>query len=424
MLCSLCPDTPGQRAVADPPSRSTRGGAKLGAMAAFEPFTAVRYADDRDLAAVVAPPYDVLSRADVRELAARDPHNIVHLDVPEQTEAGYDAASTALRRWLADGVLQADDAPSYTIYRMRFRDAGGQPRDLAGVLGALEVVGPDEGRVLPHERTTPKASTDRYDLTLATSANLSPVWGLSLAHGLTELLREPGEPVGAVTVDDVEHRVERLTDPERIRAIGELIGSDDVLIADGHHRYGVARRYREAMRGTALEQPATRTLAYVGELVADQLSIEAIHRVYRGLDHDSMRHRLAEFFDIVPHGPVVPGVLAEMQARGRLLLIGPRGESEWLLPKPAAFAGVRDLDGARLEHALDGVPVEVSYQAGVPEVLATIADGGADCAVLIRPVGIAEIERTAREGALMPPKSTFFTPKLVTGLVIRDLTRP
>ena len=111
-----------------------------------------------------------------------------------------------------------------------------------------------------------------------------------------------------------------------------------------------------------------------------------------------------------------------MVAEGRLVLVGPAGSAEWLVPRPGVFDDVRALDGAWLEHALDGSGVEVDYQHGLDEVLAALAAGRATAAVLIRPVDIAEIERTAREGVLMPPKSTFFTPKLRTGLVIRDLT--
>ena len=103
---------------------------------------------------------------------------------------------TPAETWIADGVLVADATPSFTLYRMRFTDDAGRDRDIVGVLGGLEVVDVGAGGVLPHERTTPKAITDRLDLTRATHANLSPVWGLSLATGLTALLVEPGEPVG------------------------------------------------------------------------------------------------------------------------------------------------------------------------------------------------------------------------------------
>ena len=219
-------------------------------MARFEAFRALRYAPGTDLDAVIAPPYDVLSDADVAELRARNLHNIVHVDVPcaPEGQSRYAVAADLLREWVSAGVFARDDDPSLTIYRMRFTDEAGRARQLVGVLGALEVVDEGAGGVLPHERVTPKASTDRLDLTRATRANLSPVWGLSLASGLTELLAEPAEPVGALVVDGVEHSVERLTDPQRISAVAAVVGSDDVLIADGHHRYAVARQYRDELR--------------------------------------------------------------------------------------------------------------------------------------------------------------------------------
>ena len=153
-------------------------------MPRFVPFRAVRYAPGTDLTAVIAPPYDVLSDADVDALAARDEHNIVHVDVPRGGPDRYELAGRRFRQWLADGVLVADDRPTFTLYRMRFTDAAGEARDLVGVLGGLEVVDDGAGGVLPHERTTPKASTDRLDLTRATDANLSPVWGSVAGPGL------------------------------------------------------------------------------------------------------------------------------------------------------------------------------------------------------------------------------------------------
>ena len=337
----------------------------------FEPFRAVRYAPEIDLDAVVAPPYDVVSEADVDALAARDPRNIVHVDVPRGGDERYSTAGAQLRRWLADGVLVRDDSATFTLYRMRFTDATGVRRDLVGVLGGLEVVDEGAGGVLPHERTTPKASTDRLDLTRATVANLSPVWGLSLATGLTDLLVEPAEPIGAVTVDGVEHVVERVADPDRIATIRTHLGGDDVLIADGHHRYGVARTFRDELRARSGDHdtPAEETLAFVGELVAEQLSIEAIHRLYTGVSFDRIRTALAECFDLSPAEPPSPATLAEMVATGRLVLVAPDGAAEWLAPRPGAFDEVRSLDGAWLEHALAGSAAEVAYQHGIDEVL-------------------------------------------------------
>jgi uncharacterized protein (DUF1015 family) len=388
----------------------------------FEPFAAIRYATD-DLDSVIAPPYDVLSEADVDAFEARSPHNVVRIDVPRGGEDRYDLAAKTMHGWLDEEILVVDPQPSFTIYRMRFTDSAGARRDIAGVLGALEVVDLEAGGVLPHERTTARASTDRLDLTRATAANLSPVWGLSLSTGLTELLREPGEALGAVTDAGVEHVVERIADPLRIAAIREKLAGDDVLLADGHHRYGVARSYRDEVRERTgrTDTPAELTLAFVNELIEEQLSVEAIHRLYSNIDETELADTLARSFELVPTDRPSPATLAEMATKEFLVLF--TREGTWQLQaKPGRFDGVRALDGGWLETALADVPLTVTYQHGLDEALSEVDNGRASAAVLIRPVNVAEIERTAREGLLMPPKSTFFTPKLKTGFVIRSLT--
>jgi uncharacterized protein (DUF1015 family) len=396
----------------------------------FDAFRALRYQPETDLDAVIAPPYDVLSETEVAALAARDPHNVVHVDVPLVVHARaadpYAASAELLHRWVRTGVLVRDDRPSLTVHRMRFADATGTTRETVGVLGALEVVDEGAGGVLPHERTTPKASTDRLDLTRATHANLSPVWGLSLAHGLTEALAEAAEPVGTATLDGVVHVVERMDDPDRVAAVSSLIASDDVLIADGHHRYAVARAFRdETVAGDAsdpgLAGAAEATLAYVGELAADQMAIAAIHRVYRGIGFERLRAVLAASFTLAPAPAPTPATVAEMNRRAALVLLGPDGTAEWMTPDPESFTGIRGLDGAYLEHALTGTAVEVEYEHDVTVAATAVGEGSAVAAVLIRPTSVAEVLRTAREGVLMPPKSTFFTPKLPTGLVVREL---
>jgi uncharacterized protein (DUF1015 family) len=387
----------------------------------FEPFAAIRYATD-DLAPVVAPPYDVLSNIDVDVLEARSPHNVVRIDVPRGGEDRYERAATIMRAWLDEGILAIDREPSFTIYRMRFLDSTGVRRDIAGVLGALEVVDLEAGGVLPHERTTAKASTDRLDLTRATVANLSPVWGLSLSSGLTQLLADPGEAVGAVTDKGVEHVVERVTDLSRISAIRERLAADDVLIADGHHRYGVSRMYRDEVRERTgrTDTPAELTLAFVNELIEEQLSVAPIHRLYADIRFADLAEALTRSFDLIPTARPDSETLAAMHKEGFLILVG--RDAAWKLrAKPGRFDGVRQLDGGWLETALADTPLTVSYQHGLEETLAEVDNRRAMAAVLIRPVNVAEIERTAREGLLMPPKSTFFTPKLKTGFVIRTL---
>ena len=393
-------------------------------MPRFTAFPALRYRD-REVDDLIAPPYDVLSEADLDELGARSRFNITHVDVPRESDGPdrYDRAAAILREWIDAGVMEYDATPTFSVYRMRFTDASGQARDIAGVLGGLEVVDEGAGGVLPHERVTPKASTDRLDLTRASQANLSPVWGLSLAAGLTELLAEPGERITSVTVDGVEHVIERIADPDRVGAISALVASDDVLIADGHHRYGISRTYRAEVRAANGDRPspADDTLAFISELVADQLSVEAIHRLYDDIGFDQLVSALDEAFVRTDAGQPDSDTLATMERDGVLCLVGPDGTAQWLSPRPGVFDGIRSLDGAWLEHVLRDVDHSVRYQHGVDHVVEAVTTATATAAVLIRPVSVAEIERTAREGALMPPKSTFFTPKLRTGLVVRSV---
>lgn len=391
-------------------------------MPRFVPFSALRYRSD-PLGEVCAPPYDVLSEDDRRRLAERHQHNIVHVDVPVDGEDRYRRAGELLSRWVESKVLVADPTPTYTIYRMQFRDPSGRSRTTIGVIGGLEVVDEGAGGVLPHERTTPKAKTDRLDLTRATRTNLSPVWGLSVAEGLTELLAEPGEPVGSVDSDGVLHIFERVADPTRVAAISTAVASADVVIADGHHRYAISRTYRDEQRthddGTSGN--AEFTMTFVQELEETQLSVAAIHRLYDDVDLAALRAALAHSFDIGDTVPITPEITRTMDERGALVLVGPDRRGTFLTPKPVVFAGQRDLDGARLEQALATLPHSVTYQHGVANVTDLVAAGATTAAILIRPVTVAEIQRTAREGLLMPPKSTFFTPKLLTGPVLRPL---
>jgi len=334
----------------------------------FEPFQALRYGSNVELKEVCSPPYDVLSDADRLALANKHENNIVHIDMPLAPSGNaYEHAASVLTQWIGSSVMVRDEVPSFTLYRMQFTDSTGKPRNVVGVIGALEVVDEGAGGVLPHERTTPKAKTDRLELTRATDANLSPVWGLSLASGLSKLLSEPGEHLGSV-IDDlgVIHSVERVADGARIAAISTAISSHPVVIADGHHRYAISRTYRDETRDrlNSKTSGAELTMTYVNELIDEQLSVAAIHRLYEGISYKELAAALSPFFTITDAYPVGPTTLSQMNER----------------------------------NSLD-----------------------ATAAILIRPVSVAEIQRTANEGLLMPPKSTFFTPKLRTGFVLREM---
>ena len=395
-------------------------------MPRFEPFHALRFADNGNLGAYCAPPYDVLSDYDRQQLAAQSAHNIVHIDLPiaDPPSDAYASASHLLQSWIENDVLQRDDEPSLTLYRTSFTDETGKSRNIVGVIGSLEVVDEGAGGVLPHEQTTPKAKTDRLDLTRATDANLSPVWGLSTKIGLSALLSEPGEPVGSVVdAEGVIHSVERLVDKSRIESICAAVSSSPVVIADGHHRYAISRTFRDEVRARTQSKDtgAELTLTYINELVEEQLSVAAIHRFYNGASADDLRRALTQFYTFEAATSVDDKTLQEMNKRGSLVFIDDRMSVSWMTPKVGVFDSIRELDSARLEYALAGVDHTVGYQHGATEVQELVASGRATAAILIRPVSVAEIRRTADEGLLMPPKSTFFTPKLRTGLVMREL---
>ena len=392
-------------------------------MPRFEPFRAIHFSPPVDVTSRTSPPYDVFDEAARDMYASADRHNIVAVDYPLERDGSerYQAAADVLNRWLAEGVLVEDDTRSFSVYRMSFRDETGKERTVSGVIGALEVV--DEGApgVLPHERTTPKAKTDRLDLTRATQANLSPVWGLSLASGLTEAIASRRTPI-ATCVDEqgVHHSLEIWNNPDDITAISRIVSSAPVLIADGHHRYAISRTYRDERSAQGSVGGASLTMTFVQELNAEQLSVAAIHRLY-DIDHHTLTNALTPNYAPGPVVDVSPEVLTAMDTHGAICVVGPDGKGQLFTEKEAVFTSVRALDSARLEHTLADVPHTVSYQHGVAEVLRALADGKARSAVLIRPVSLTEIRRTAETGELMPPKSTFFTPKLRTGLVMRKI---
>lgn len=391
----------------------------------FKPFRGAHYScdDPADVGPLTSPPYDVFDERERAVFAAANRLNIVHVDYPVDSDGPdrYLKAAQTLRQWADEGWTALDTDECFYIYRLSFTDGWGRPRRTVGVIGALQVVDPGSEEVLPHEQTTPKAKTDRLELTRATRCNLSAVWGLALASGLSVLLDEPGDLI-AQCLDEsgVLHSLERIAAPDRLATIQEAVSTSPVLIADGHHRYAVSRTYRDECRDARSGDGAELTMTFIQELEEEQLSIEAIHRLYDRAPSD-LAAVLEKHFIIGDAIPASPDIVPRMRETGQIFLLGADGEGRLLTAKPRAFEGLRALDSVRLEHALHDFRHTVAYQHGYDEVQDALRRGDARSAVLINPVGIEEIRRTATTGELMPPKSTFFTPKLRTGLVWRPL---
>ncbi len=394
-------------------------------MPEFKPFRGIRYDTTRSpIAAVTAPPYDVIGPAERAELVARDPHNVVRIDLPDEAEGPnrYATAAATLQGWLEEGVLVRDATEGFYVYRMDATDDAGNPTSTLGVLGALTLSRPGEGEILPHEHTTPKAKTDRLDLLRATRVNLSCIWGLSLTEGLTELCALDTAPDESWTDDEqVTHSLWYLTDPERCRRIAGAVGASPVVVADGHHRYETSLNYLEERRAAAdAVSGAESAMCYVVELSESVLNVRPIHRLVDGVDPETLSAALDRYFTGRELGPIDGSITQQMDQAGALCLVGPGGAGTLLVPRPGMFEGVDDLDSARLDHALTDLEgLEVRYQHGVTNVLGAVDAGESAFGVLLRPATVAQIEANAHAGRRMPPKTTFFHPKPRTGQVFR-----
>jgi len=409
-----------------PGSRPSAAAWQTRLVARFEPFPALRYALDRvELDRVVAPPYDVIDDALRAELVERDPYNVVRIDLPSEADgaARYEDARGTLEAWQDAQVLVRDPIPTFTVYRMTTTGEDGVTRHTTGVVGALELTPPGTD-ILPHEHTTKKAKSDRLDLLRACRTNLSAIWGLSLAKGLTGLLSTDAEPWADLVDDEgVRHTVWVVDDPEACRAIAEAVAAHPVVIADGHHRYETSLAYRQELEAAGQDPGgAAATMAYVVELVEGELTVHAIHRLLSGLPACfDLAGALAPWFEEVGPPPSDRPITVAMEEAGALALVLPDREV-LLRPRPALLDAARDLDSSRLDVALADLPAhELRYQHGVDNVRAAVRSGAAQAGVLLRPATVAQIEATAHGGERMPPKTTFFHPKPKTGLLFRPL---
>jgi len=399
----------------------------------FEPFAGVRYDLDRvELDDVVAPPYDVIGPEEQSALEARSPYNVVRIDLPRDPGDGqdrYTVAGALLDAWLDAGILSVDQEPGFYAYRMGYHDVDGNSRQIAGVLGALELVTPGEGDVLPHEETQSKVRDDRLRLLRACRADLSPVWGLSMAEGLSDLCAAaPGAPVARCTDEEgVHHRLWRLTQPAVVEAVTATVGSAPVVIADGHHRYSVALAHRDEVRAAKGRAGGDEDLllALVCELGDSQAGVRPIHRLLTGLPPGlDLLAALEPFFEPVADAGDVTTLPERMADAGGLGLVVGADQRWLLLPRAGAAHPEHDTppDAALLDAALATLPDHtLGFEHSLDSVLAQVGSGKASAGVLLRPVDVHQIARTAVAGRRMPTKTTFFHPKPRTGMVFRRL---
>jgi uncharacterized protein (DUF1015 family) len=431
----------------------------------IRPFRALRFAGDSvgDLTDVVAPPYDVLSPDDRARLAARHPRNVVRLDAPgdeigDEADDRYRRAARTLAAWRSDGTLHKDPRAAIYVYEQMYTIPGTDlERTQRGFFGRLrlEPLTADSG-VLPHERTLAAAREDRYRLLRATGVNTSPVVGLyedetGRAAAILARLAASSPAVDVSDDDGVRHRL-WVVEAEGPHAteVADLIAiaaADPVTIADGHHRYETALRYRDERRmsRSCEEDPAfDYLLMLLLETTAEPLTVLPTHRIVRSIGDagvTALRSRLGELFAVRPASrselEETFGGAASAGGDGRFGLWTRAGGS-LLQARPEVFgpliqdggAAVRTLDVVRLGVALErlleidtGAIADgdrVAYSKSVEEAMAAVDErwADADAAFLLEPTPVRSIVEVAREGDVMPQKSTYFYPKALTGLVI------
>jgi len=431
----------------------------------IRPFRALRFVGDSvgDLTDVVAPPYDVLSGDDRARLVARHPRNVVRLDAPAE-EAGdepddrYRRAARTLAAWRSDGTLHKDPRTAVYVYEQAYRVPGTDlERTQRGFFGRLRLEPLVAGSgVLPHERTLAAPREDRYRLLRATGVNTSPVVGLyaddsGRAAAILARLAAGRPTVEVCDDDDVRHRL-WVVEAEGPNAadVAELIAiaaDGPITIADGHHRYETALRYRDERRmsRSCEEDPAfDYLLTLFLETTAEPLTVLPTHRIVRSIGDAAvtgLRARLPELFDVRPasrseviatfDGAGAAGGAGHFglwtRAGGSFLVARRDAFDPWL---PEGGSAVRALDvvllGIALERLLDldaaavAGGERIAYTKSAPEAIAAVDEGwaGADAAFLLEPTPVHAIVDVAREGDVMPQKSTYFYPKALTGLVI------
>jgi len=397
------------------------------------PFRGVRYTDAAALDAVVAPPYDVIDDDERIVFEARDPHNSVRLILPQPTATAdaYESAAATLAAWRADGVLVTEPTAALYAYAMSTPADAARPLRTLGVLGAMELPErPGLGDVLPHERTLPKARSDRLALLRATRANLDPIWALSLSEGLTTMLEGVPRPHVATDDEGVRHELGVIDDPATIAEIRACIARTPAVLADGHHRFETACNYRGESPGTPGVEGI---MTLVVELAEEQLAVHPIHRLVQGAPA-ALRDALASTCEVTAAGPNSPdgvdALLQAMQTDGVMGLVDGEGLAT-LRPLPdrigAELAGLaaclHQVDAARFDVAVRPALGEatLAYRDDARDVAAMVLAGHGDAAVLLRGVTVSDIRAAADAGERMPEKTTFFAPKPRTGMVFRLL---
>jgi uncharacterized protein (DUF1015 family) len=433
-------------------------------MAEIVPFAGLRYDLSRvdDAARVLAPPYDVIGEAERSDLEARHPHNVVRLELPRgEGDARYGAAANLLRAWRTEGVLKRDATPSMYLYEQQFSWAG-RPYTRRGFIAGVKLEPFEKRVVLPHEHTLTGPKEDRRKLLVATRTQLSQVFGLyrdadGAANAELEAVTVEAPAVEATTPDGTRHRLWVIAEAKRLNRLAGILRDKQLLIADGHHRYETMVSLRAELRGqggAGAREPADYGAMYLARAEDPGLLVLPTHRLVKGLESFSQSALLAAAgaaFDVIPGDETTAQAV---EARLAQLSVGPDGQPRvafgvraagkrgptWLVLKPIVDLSalgppaLRSLDVTVLHGVLLGPllgidaaamakQTNLAYTHDTSEALARVDAGEAQAAFLMNATSVAQVLEACEQGHVLPQKSTYFQPKLATGLVMYAVER-
>jgi uncharacterized protein (DUF1015 family) len=426
-------------------------------MAEVLPFKALHYDLGKvgSLDAVAAPPYDVIDAPQRAALLRRSPSNAVAIDLPKPFDPAdpdsdpsgdpYAEAAARIGQWRAEGALLQDEAPSLWALTQDYTAPDGNNYSRNGLLVRVRVEDYESGTVRPHERTHPGPLLDRLELTRATGYNLSPIFSLSTEDAWPLVAPSlPDEPWGEARDEDgTVNRLWKVEDPAVHQPVTECLADAQLLIADGHHRYETARAFRDEVGG---EGPHNYTLMSLTGLDDPGLTVFPTHRLLSGFAEDPGKQQrlgngLRELFEtgevsreeLDPAGEEGVGVFGlydSFHKRAFRLRLKNAGEVDRRLEgKPEAY---RRLDSAILEtlvlkglvgmsdHDIDERD-GLEYAKSVPAALAMVDEGDYDVAFIQRGVPVEQVKAICNTDTVMPPKSTFFFPKVMTGFAFNPV---
>ncbi|MFQ5670240.1 MAG: DUF1015 domain-containing protein [Acidobacteriota bacterium] len=430
-------------------------------MPRIEGFRGWRYQlGERDsLGALITPPYDVISPLDRERLSRSHPHNFVRLILPRKEHGmdPYQAAAARFRRWCQSGVLVRDQHPSLTIHRQSFVSSTGQLLTRTGLLGTLPLEERAMDSVLPHENTMAGPRRDRQKLMEAVGAHLSPIFLLAPDpggdfHSTLEAAAAAHDELDFTDEGGVRHRVSVQAESTFAGRVAEILGTGQLIIADGHHRFLSSVACYQAMRSAAgarssRVREAGRVLVEVVSMASPGLCILPIHRGLRGLHRfhgEEFLRRLRQRFSVTSFagdpsetqaaGKLVARVLESSRGTVGLALAGCTGLYLVQIPPPQAPSSpLEPLDVSLLHHRVLGEELQLSaaqpredgvvtFHHDARQLLEAVRSGSIECAFFLRPTSLDDLQRVTSSGMTMPQKSTFFHPKIPAGIVVHSFS--